>query len=150
MKGKPCCPTCLKHTAEPCPQCGEQWPVGTREAWRSVPIPGFEFYEVSNLGRLRGFRRTLIKPTVNDDHYRYVKLKNHGVVRSMCLHRLVYLAFEGPLPEGWEIHHDDRNRANNCQGNLVGCEEDADHWKHHKPRPEPGRLENDLCRSQAL
>ncbi len=125
--------------AEPCPRCGEQWSAGAREAWRSVPIPGFELYEVSNLGRVRGFRRTLIKPTINQDHYRYVRLKNHGQSRCMYVHRLVYLAFEGPLADGWEIHHDDRDRANNCQGDLVGAESDQEHkYTHHKPRPEPG------------
>lgn len=120
--------------------CGQQWTGQEREEWRSVPVLGYERYSVSNRGRVRGVAGRLIKQTINEDHYRYVRLKQ-GRRASRCfyVHRLVWLAFEGSLPEGLEIHHDDRNRANNCLGNLVGAENDAEHARYHyKARPELG------------
>ena len=36
----------------------------------------------------------------------------------LYLHRQVWEAHHGPIPEGWHIHHRDGNRANNAISNL--------------------------------
>lgn len=44
-------------------------------------------------------------------------LQYHGPVRFNA-HRLVWMAFNGPIPDGMEIDHIDRNPSNNALDNL--------------------------------
>lgn len=101
------------------------------EEWR--PVKGYEgYYEVSNLGRVRGVERTIIMPDgrvhvrkqrikslyMNPDGYMTVKLSKdaHDVRRPV--HRMVYESFIGDIPDGMEINHMDFNRTNNTPDNL--------------------------------
>lgn len=90
----------------------------TQEIWKS--IPGYEGYEVSNMGQVRSFRGLgrprILKPSVNRDGYTMVHLS--GSTSPVFIHRLVMLAFEGPCPEGLEVCHGDHNRSNNHLDNL--------------------------------
>ena len=46
------------------------------------------------------------------------------------VHRLVYEAFVGPIKEGYDIHHIDKNKENQDPSNLL-CLSHADHsWLH--------------------
>ena len=97
------------------------------EEWR--PIPGYDGYEASNLGRVRsvdrwveqrrrdGFhRRRFLRGKVlaqrSQGGYRYVPELDYA-------HRLVMLAFEGPPPDGMEVAHGDGVRSHNRLGNLT-------------------------------
>lgn len=42
-------------------------------------------------------------------------IKQH---RNILVHRIVWDAFKGEVPEGYEIDHIDFNRSNNCIDNL--------------------------------
>ena len=93
----------------------------TDEIWK--PIPGFPKYEVSNLGRVKSYKRSnwprLLKATVNADGYSVLKLvdsENRSVTKGP--HQLVMLAFVGPCPEGMEVCHEDGNPKNNRLSNL--------------------------------
>lgn len=100
------------------------------EAWRT--IPGFEGYEVSNLGRVRSFRRhggrgrglveaARIKKTHLGAHgYLCVTLQKPDGNRcsKYAVHALVAAAFLGPRPDGMQVAHADGDRSNARLDNL--------------------------------
>lgn len=101
------------------------------EQWR--PIPGFDGYEASDLGRIRSvdrlihhrngrqqFRRGLIRrdePHPQSDH-RLIKLRKDGAAVTCSVHALVMLAFVGPCPEGMEVCHENGTANDNRLVNL--------------------------------
>lgn len=42
----------------------------------------------------------------------------HDGTREVYMHRFVWVHFRGPIPDGFEIHHKDENKANNDISNL--------------------------------
>ena len=90
-----------------------------KEIWK--PVLGFEGkYEVSNLGNVKSLiRNRLLKPASNrasNRGYLFVGLgKDH---KLKYVHRLVWEAFNGPIPEGLQINHLDENKHNNSLSNL--------------------------------
>src|SRR5690349_8269732 len=59
--------------------------------------------------------------------------RQHGVGR---LHEEIWKAINGPIPEGYEIHHGDGNHLNNDPSNLV-CLTDEEHREWHRQHPAP-------------
>ncbi len=104
------------------------------EIWSN--IEGFESsYEVSNLGRVRGKRRTrkskgisisvvqgkILKQKTDKDGYKEVALCKEGKMYYKRVHRLVASAFI-PNPNNYPvINHIDENPSNNCVSNLEWC-----------------------------
>lgn len=106
-----------------------------KERW--VWIPGFEWYQVSNLGRVRSVNRKMF---ALDPWGRYRSrcfkgrvlkqnpLKNGYLTVNLCAfkqkpkpfytHRLVLSAFVGECPKGFECCHGDGTRDNNNLKNL--------------------------------
>ena len=93
-----------------------------------APVPGFDgMYEVSDTGDVRRARclkvgcRTLqprsLKPDTNKTGHKYIALGGRGAKRQM-IHRLVWEAFKGAIPEGTVIRHLDGNPSNNSLQNL--------------------------------
>ena len=100
------------------------------------PIKFYEgFYEVSDTGDIRSLDRVVssakslsnlldiqgqeIKSFDNGEGYIQVKLRDfYGVRKSHYVHRLVYTAFVGEIPEDMEVHHIDFNKENNSVLNL--------------------------------
>lgn len=103
-----------------------------REIWK--PVVGYEgFYEVSNLGRVRGLPRwvnskngsfALKAGKVLSHHfhsagYPQIRLSREGRAKTVCVHRLVCEAFNGPPPSAeHEAAHIDGSRDNNAPDNL--------------------------------
>lgn len=95
--------------------------IECEEEWRTVP--GYEEYEVSNLGRVRCLNFNKIKGNVRvlkqckiSKGYLKVSLRR----KRMFVHRLVALAFL-PIPKEIEIpevNHIDENKENNRVENL--------------------------------
>lgn len=87
------------------------------EEWRD--IKGYEgLYQVSNEGRVWSIKRnTWIKPQDTHGYYR-VSLCKNGKYSKFFIHRLVYEAFVGEIPDNMQINHIDENRQNNCIQNL--------------------------------
>lgn len=100
------------------------------EIWKS--IPGYEdFYEVSNLGRVRSLHtgigggkrpkdRILTAFTKPGRKYRHVYLTKNKGTRKWRVHRLVALAFIGSPPDETRttINHIDGDASNNIPENL--------------------------------
>lgn len=65
----------------------------------------------------RHYKEHIIKPKYTS-RYWYVCLSNKGKKKHYRLHRLVYKAFIGEIPDGMTIDHIDGNRDNNNYHNL--------------------------------
>lgn len=101
------------------------------EIWKDVK--GYEGkYQVSNYGRVKSlnYMRTgeeqIMKPGINSNGYRFIKLSN-GKKKTFRMCRLVYRTFVSEIPK-WnpkekgdtklEINHIDENKLNDCLWNL--------------------------------
>lgn len=51
--------------------------------------------------------------------YYQVKIYFEGKGKAIYIHRLVWMAFNGHIPEGYEIDHLDEDKANNNLSNLA-------------------------------
>lgn len=88
-------------------------------------IPGYEGkYEVSNYGRVKSLNYNMTgkeqyrKVQTNKLGYQYISLWKNGKQYMRTVHSLVWEAFNGPVPEGYEINHMDENPSNNRLDNL--------------------------------
>ena len=111
-------------------------------------VVGYDgFYEVSDLGNVYGIERKIWKsdrnmkkggcwitrkagPACITDHtprkgawvgqfaYKEARLCREGKVRCHLVHRLVWEAFNGSIPEGYHVDHMDNNPSNNRLDNL--------------------------------
>ena len=97
-----------------------------KEVWRD--IPNYEgIYQVSNLGRIksleridaRGYRlkEKILKPGLVCGYYQ-VSLYKNSKVKHYMVHRLVWEAFNGTIPEGYEVNHINEVKTDNRLSNL--------------------------------
>lgn len=114
------------------------------ELWK--PIEGFEYYEVSNYGRVRSLDRyvrgasnstqlkrgRILKPCVSKNGYYLVVLDK----KSKSVHRLVAIAF---IPNPYNlpcVNHKDENKLNNFvninENGTVDLEKSNLEWCDHK------------------
>lgn len=88
---------------------------------------GLPSYELSNYGRMRrvtpcrgSYTGRILGPklsNVGKGYYRF-PVSTDGRVRWVLAHRLVWEAFNGPIPDGLVINHIDANPRNNHLDNL--------------------------------
>jgi len=87
-------------------------------------LEDFSRYEILETGIVKYRDTGKICPDFSDgkgsNHgYRKIKLfDDTGIRRRFSVHRLVWLAFFGDIPEGFEIDHIDHNKQNNNIDNL--------------------------------
>lgn len=96
------------------------------ENWRD--IKDYEgLYQVSDQGRVRslGNGKThkssrILKITTGGSSRKYLRatLYKNGVPRFYSVHRLVWIAFNGPIPEGYEVNHINECCTDNRLENL--------------------------------
>lgn len=87
------------------------------EIWRPVSVP--YAYEVSDHGRVRrSGAEHVLKGTPGNHGYPCVRLSRKSQVREHLIHRLVFEAFVGPIPEKMTINHIDGIKTNNRVENL--------------------------------
>lgn len=91
------------------------------EIWK--PVIGYEgFYEISNLGRVRGlYNRVhgrILSPAKNKNGYRYVCLYKDKCSKCIKVYRLVAMAFLPNPLDLPEIDHIDGSRDNDIVSNL--------------------------------
>lgn len=100
------------------------------EVWRK--IIDWNYYEASNMGRIRSLDRwvrhnyggmalkkgKILTPSPNLTNHCQVILKEGDRIAYPFVHRLVWEAFNGPIPEGMQINHLDENPLNNRLDNL--------------------------------
>jgi hypothetical protein len=90
----------------------------TDEQW--LPIPGYEPYQASDLGRVRGIKGgRILSPVTTQYGYHQVSLCVGGKKLSRLVHRLVAYAFLGPQPAPeYDVLHWDGNKKNNRLANI--------------------------------
>lgn len=105
------------------------------EEWR--PVPGFDSYEVSSLGRVKSLGRYVKRmrygksyrtwmpekilkgSAIQSGHLQVVLSPNDGSKpRSLLIHRILLTTFVGPCPDGMEGCHRNGNPADNRLENL--------------------------------
>ena len=108
-----------------------------QEEWRDVV--GYEgIYQISNFGQVKRICSgtgtivgTVLKCGVARGGYKRVLLYkgSHASRKRFMVHRLVYLAFHGSIPEGCEINHKDGDKQNIHADNLE-CLTKKAHTEH--------------------
>lgn len=107
-----------------------------QEIWKD--IPGYEGqYQASNFGRIRSLKYNkvrILKPSRDGSGYYMVILYQNNVKKNASVHRLVWLAFNGAIPEGLQINHKDEVKTNNSLVNLelVTRKENINYGTHNK------------------
>ena len=93
------------------------------EVWKD--IPEYEgLYQVSNHGQVKSLnynktgKEKILVDKAKGVRYPAVILCKNGIHKRESVHRLVWEAFNGPIPEGYEINHNDENPFNNHLTNL--------------------------------
>ena len=81
----------------------------------------------------------LLKPSLVGTYvkYKYVVFANNKRRKKFLVHRLIYEAFNGEIPEGYTIDHIDQNPLNNCIDNLQCVTKQTNILKsnNHSSRP---------------
>ena len=105
----------------------------SNEIWKD--IPNYEGYQVSNLGRVKSLERPyrvnerILKPQLSNKGYYQIGLRKNSVRKFYSVHRLVYEAFNGPIPENMQVNHINEiktdNRLENL--NLMACKENINY-----------------------
>lgn len=93
------------------------------EEWKN--IKGYQGkYQVSNLGRIKSLnynrqkKQKILIECKNGKGYKIVSLSKNGKWKSFLIHRLVYGAFVGIIPDGYQIDHINNNKTDNRLQNL--------------------------------
>ena len=124
------------------------------EEWRD--IPGFERYQVSDLGRVRsigqyGYKilKQQNRPKLKSIKNRFglpgriIKVKGYRAValdgRMKMVHVLVLLAFRGPRPPGFQACHRDDDGHNNKLDNLRWDTPESNREDERQNRSRPPR-----------
>lgn len=93
--------------------------------WKA--IIGYPGYKVSDEGQVYSMKSNrLLTISDHDNGYKTVALCRDGKTKRPFVHRLVYEAFVGAIPERYEINHKDENPSNNHLDNL----EALTHWEN--------------------
>lgn len=87
------------------------------ENWKD--IPDFEGrYQISNVGSVKNRNGRLIKLQMSNCGYYRVELSKDNIKKKYLVHRLVYSAFNGPIPEGMQVNHINEDKTDNRPENL--------------------------------
>ena len=99
------------------------------EEWKD--IPEYEgLYQASNLGRVKslkkpyGLKEKILKQQLVCGYYQ-VHLHKNSIEKNYLVHRLVFEAFNGPIPEGLQVNHINEIKTDNSLSNLnlMTCKE---------------------------
>ena len=104
-----------------------EYMLNGNEIWKDIPeFNGF--YQASNLGRIKSLERIdargnkrkekILKLKINSCGYYQVALCKNSIVKWYSVHRLVWIAFNGQIPEGLQVNHINEIKTDNSLSNL--------------------------------
>lgn len=104
-----------------------------KEIWK--PVLGYEeAYLVSNLGKIKSLKwgnERILKPGVGGRlNYLKVILYNNNKKLNKYIHIAVWEAFNGPIPEGYDVHHKNGDTFDNQLKNFELIESKKHVSKH--------------------
>lgn len=94
-----------------------------QEVWKDIPNY-VGLYQASSFGRIRALnyhrskRIVILKPSIGATGYLIVSLSKDNVRRTYKVHRLVYEAFNGEIPEDMQVNHINEIKTDNSVWNL--------------------------------
>lgn len=74
--------------------------------------------ETGEIISLKDKNEKSLKQIINNSGYCRVNLCWNSKHKHYFVHRLIWEAFNGPIPKGLQINHKDENKLNNCLSNL--------------------------------
>ena len=105
-------------------------------------------------GHYKNMPEKLLKPSLvgTFTKYKYVVFANNNHRKKFLVHRLVYEAFNGKIPEGYTIDHIDQNPLNNNIENLqcITKQENIQKAENHTARYPKSYLVTDTETGQEL
>lgn len=133
------------------------------EIWKD--ILGFEgLYQVSNLGRIKSLERfrkgkngslvavkeKILKPGISHNGYYIVCLHKQSIQKPYYIHRLVFEAFNGQIPENMQVNHINEIKADNRLENLnlMTCKENLNYGTRNERAGKV--LKNGKCSKSVL
>lgn len=119
------------------------------EIWK--PVLGYEdFYLVSNYGKVKrsnrntkqygwGKKERILHYNINNSGYYMVGLCVHNRPVKKLVHRLVWEAFNGPIPQGMQVNHINEDKTDNRLENLnlMSPQQNLNWGTHNKRASEP-------------
>lgn len=105
-----------------------------KEIWKD--IPNYEgLYQASNLGRVKSLERPyrrkekILKLSISHRGYYIVALSKNSIVKTYRVHRLVWEAFNGQIPENMQVNHINEIKTDNRLSNLnlMTCKENLNY-----------------------
>lgn len=105
------------------------------EIWKSV-VDYEDLYTVSNQGVIYSYKRKYcnggpLKAVDIGNGYFSVCLCKNGKTKNKTLHTIVWEAFNGKIPKGYDIHHKNHIKSDNRLENLELVER-CEHRKRHQ------------------
>ena len=110
-----------------------------------VDVLGYQgLYKISNCGRIKNQKSNkILKPYVMQiqcKNKKYlihrIRLSKNNKLKAFLVHRLVWVAFNGVIPQGYQIDHIDNNPQNNRLQNLQLLTRSENCKKIHKDNPQ--------------
>lgn len=121
------------------------------EIWKDIPNY-FGLYQVSNLGRVKSFyglKEKILKQQLRCGYYQVGLCKN-SKVRFYLVHRLVWIAFNGQIPESMQVNHINEIKSDNrlLNLNLMTAKENSNWGTRNERRVK--KLINGKCSKPVL
>ena len=121
------------------------------EIWKN--IVGLEDYQISNLGRVKSVKfgkERFLKFGKDNKGYLHISLCKDGKQKWFLVHRLVYEAFVGEIPESMQINHIDEDKTNNRLDNLnLMTPKENSNWGTRTER-QAEKMTNGKCSKQVI
>lgn len=77
--------------------------------------------ETGEIISLKNGKTHVLKQVLSNKGYYQVQLSWHSKYKHYFVHRLIWEAFNGPIPKGMVINHKDEIKTNNALSNLELC-----------------------------
>lgn len=79
----------------------------------------FKNYDIDAQGKIINLKRNKeLNPTLDSSGYLQTKLYKDGVAYSLKIHKIIYITFNGEIPQGYEIDHINGDKTDNRLENL--------------------------------